>query len=187
MCIAKHNCNSHYLCVKQIVHFLLDKSGRSSSRLYNVVCSPDVWRRVLWGIEELGWDGIDYRVLVAKVEDFFRNDFESAVQVRMLMFFAKKGDFLNMMNEVLREIASRHTFCKGKDIVKVKVTNPMLVLKRQNIVQIVKPIHIKQQIAEIKTKTETIIVVKLLVQLVTLVSTSWSMTMLTLIKKKKNL
>ena len=122
MCIAKHNCNSHYLCVKQIVHFLLDKSGRSSSRLYNVVCSPDVWRRVLWGIEELGWDGIDYRVLVAKVEDFFCNDFESAVQVRMLMFFAKKGDFLHMMTEVLREIASRHTFSKGKDIVRVKVT-----------------------------------------------------------------
>ena len=72
-------------------------------------------------------------------------------------------------------------------IVKVKVTNPMLVLKRQNIVHIVKLILIKQQIAEIKTKTETIIVVKLLVQLVTLVSTSWSMTMLTLIKKKKNL
>ena len=38
------------------------------------------------------------------------------------MFFAKKGDFLRMMTEVLREIASRHTFSKGEDIVRVKVT-----------------------------------------------------------------
>ena len=40
----------------------------------------------------------------------------------MLMFFAKKGDFLNMLTEVLREIASRTIFSKGKDIVRVKVT-----------------------------------------------------------------
>ena len=38
------------------------------------------------------------------------------------MFFAKKGDFLQMMTEVLREIASRHIFSKGQDIVRVKVT-----------------------------------------------------------------
>ena len=44
------------------------------------------------------------------------------MQVRMLMFFAKKGDFLQMMTEVLREIASRYIFSKGQDIVRVKVT-----------------------------------------------------------------
>ena len=45
--------------------FLLDNPGRSSSRLYNVVCSPEVWRRLLWGIEEFS---------EAKVEDFYGLD-----------------------------------------------------------------------------------------------------------------
>jgi len=96
----------NYLPEELVVHichymdsYTLLKFGRSSSRLYNVVCSPEVWRRVLWGIEEF-----------------------SAAKVRMLMFFARKGDFLHMMTEVLREIASRHTFSKGKDIFRVKVT-----------------------------------------------------------------
>jgi len=38
------------------------------------------------------------------------------------MLFARKGDFLNMMTEVQREIASRHIFSKGEDKVRVKVT-----------------------------------------------------------------
>ena len=39
----------------------------------------------------------------------------------MLMFFAKRGDFLCMMTEVLREIVLRHPFSEGRDIVRVKV------------------------------------------------------------------
>ena len=44
------------------------------------------------------------------------------LQVRMLMFFAKRGDSLHMMTEVLREIASRNLFSEGHDIVRVRVT-----------------------------------------------------------------
>jgi len=96
----------NYLPDELVVHiccymdsYSMLKFGRSSSRLYNVVCSPELWRRLLSGIEEF-----------------------SEAKVRMLMFFAKKGDFLQMMTEVLREIASRHIFSKGQDIVRVKVT-----------------------------------------------------------------
>ena len=79
--------------------YTLLKFGRCSSRLYNIVCSPEVWRRLLKGIE----------------------DFREA-KVRMLMLFARKGDFLNMMTEVLREIASRNTFSKGEDKVRLSCT-----------------------------------------------------------------
>ena len=95
-----------YLPDEVIVHmcrfmdtYSLLKFGRCSSRLYNMVCSPEVWRTLLRGIE----------------------DFTEA-KVRMLMLFSRKGDFLNMMTEVLREIASRHTFSEGEDKVRVKVT-----------------------------------------------------------------
>jgi len=95
-----------YLPGEVIVHmccfmdtYTLLKFGRCSSRLYNIVCSPEVWRRLLRGIE-------DY----------------SEAKVRMLMLFARKGDFLNLMTEVLREIASRNIFSKGEDKVRVKVT-----------------------------------------------------------------
>ena len=79
--------------------YTLLKFGRCSSRLYNIVCSPEVWRRLLKGIE----------------------DFREA-KVRMLMLFARKGDFLNMMTEVLREISTRNMFTKGEDKVMLKVT-----------------------------------------------------------------
>jgi len=95
-----------YLPGEVIVHmcrfmdtYTLLKFGRCSSRLYNMVCSPEVWRRLLRGIE-------DY----------------SEAKIRMLMLFARKGDFLNLMTEVLREIASRNTFSKGEDRVRLKVT-----------------------------------------------------------------
>jgi len=95
----------NYLPDELVVHmcrymdsYSLLKFGRSSSRLYNVVCTPEVWRRLLRGIE----------------------DFTEA-KVRMLMFFANKGDFLYMMTEVLREIASRNLFSAGHDIVRVRV------------------------------------------------------------------
>ena len=38
------------------------------------------------------------------------------------MFFAKRGDSLHMMTDVLREIASRNFFSAGHDIVRVRVT-----------------------------------------------------------------
>jgi len=79
--------------------YSLLKFGRSSSRLYNIVCTLEVWRRLLRGIE----------------------DFTEA-KVRMLMFFANRGNFLYMMTEVLREIASRNLFSVGQDIVRVRVT-----------------------------------------------------------------
>ena len=95
-----------YLPGEVIVHmcrymdtYTLLKFGRCSSRLYNIVCSPEVWRRLLRGIE-------DY----------------SEAKVRMLMLFARKGDFLNMMTEVLREISTRNMFTKGEDKVMLKVT-----------------------------------------------------------------
>ena len=95
-----------YLPDEVIVHmcrfmdtYTLLKVGRCSSRLNNIVCSPEVWRRLLRGIEDF-----------------------SEAKVRMLMLFARKGDFLNMMTEVLREIASRNIFTKGEDKVRVKVT-----------------------------------------------------------------
>ena len=75
------------------------KFGRCSSRLYSVVCCPEVWRRLLRGIEDF-----------------------SEAKVRMLMHFARRGHFLFMMTEVLREIASRNIFSKGEDIVRAKVT-----------------------------------------------------------------
>jgi len=87
-----------HLC-RYMDSYSLLKFGRSSSRLYNAVCTPEVWRRLLRGIE----------------------DFTEA-KVRMLMFFANKGDFLYMMTEVLREIASRNLFSAGHDIVRVRVT-----------------------------------------------------------------
>ena len=39
----------------------------------------------------------------------------------MLKFFANRGDSLNMMTEVLREIASRNLFTAGQHIVRVRV------------------------------------------------------------------
>ena len=95
-----------YLPDEVIVHmcrymdtYSLLKFGRCSSRLYSMVSSPEVWRTLLRGIEEF-----------------------TEAKVRMLMLFARKGDFLNMMTEVQREIASRHIFSKGEDKVRVKVT-----------------------------------------------------------------
>ena len=87
-----------HMCTYMDSYTLL-KFGRCSSRLYSAVCSPGVWRRLLRGIE----------------------DFREA-KVRMLMLFARKGDFLNMMTEVLREIATRNMFTKGEDKVMLKVT-----------------------------------------------------------------
>ena len=87
-----------HMCTYMDSYTLL-KFGRCSSRLYSAVCSPGVWRRLLRGIE-------DFR----------------AAKVRMLMLFARKGDFLNMMTEVLREIASRNAFSKGEDKVRLSCT-----------------------------------------------------------------
>ena len=86
------------MCCYMDTYSLL-KFGRCSSRLYSMVSSPEVWRTLLRGIEEF-----------------------TEAKVRMLMLFARKGDFLNMMTEVQREIASRHIFSKGEDKVRVKVT-----------------------------------------------------------------
>jgi len=87
-----------HMCCYMDTYSLL-KFGRCSSRLYSMVSSPEVWRTLLRGIEEF-----------------------TEAKVRMLMLFARKGDFLNMMTEVQREIASRHIFSKGEDKVRVKVT-----------------------------------------------------------------
>lgn len=78
--------------------YSLLKFGRSSARLYNIVCTPLVWKSLLRGIA----------------------DFTEA-KVRMLKFFANRGDSLNMMTEVLREIASRNLFTAGQHIVRVRV------------------------------------------------------------------
>lgn len=87
-----------HMCCYMDTYSLL-KFGRCSSRLYNIVSSPEVWRTLLKGIEEF-----------------------TEAKVRMLMLFARKGDFLNMMTEVLREIASRNIFSKGEDKVRIMVT-----------------------------------------------------------------
>jgi len=79
--------------------YSLLKFGRSSARLYNLVCTPLVWRRLLRGIADF-----------------------TVAKVRMLMFFANRGDSLYKMTEVLREIASRNLFSVGHDIVRVRVT-----------------------------------------------------------------
>jgi len=95
-----------YLPDEVVVHlchymdsYSLLKFGRSSVRLYNLVCTPLVWRRLLRGIADF-----------------------TVSKVRMLMFFANRGDSLYKMTEVLREIASRNLFSVGHDIVRVRVT-----------------------------------------------------------------
>ena len=40
--------------------FMIQRTCRSSSRMYNMVCTPEVWRRLLKGIEEF----TDAKVLI---------------------------------------------------------------------------------------------------------------------------
>jgi len=87
-----------HLC-RYLDSYSLLKFGRSSSRMYNMVCTPEVWRRLLKGIEEF-----------------------TDAKLRMLMFFANKGDSANLMTEVLREIATRNLFKEGEGVDRLQVT-----------------------------------------------------------------
>merc|ERR1719153_1837403 len=78
---------------------MIQRTCRSSSRMYSMVCTPEVWRRLLKRIEEF-----------------------TDAKLRMLMFFANKGDSANLMTEVLREIATRNLFKEGEGVDRLQVT-----------------------------------------------------------------